>query len=177
MNRRIIAFFALLAPIAIWAQGVKIEFFTPSVVHVVKYQGQAVTPESKVIIAKPEDVKLTRKGNTTSSSQLSVKLDEKTVRIVTDVIFGTMMYTYQYSNGLITLSEYAGSMSEIISKEGLPAGVGFIADLFIGSIPNSGDIAKEVTYYLISKAFENNTTEGTEPEGQAAGNPAAETEP
>ena len=57
MNRRIIAFFALLAPIAIWAQGVKIEFFTPSVVHVVKYQGQAVTPESKVIIAKPEDVK------------------------------------------------------------------------------------------------------------------------
>ena len=78
MNRRTIAFFALLAPIAIWAQGVKIEFFTPSVVHVVKYQGQAVTPESKVIIAKPEDVKLTRKGNTTSSSQLSVKLDEKT---------------------------------------------------------------------------------------------------
>ena len=41
MNRRIIAFFALLAPIAIWAQGVKIEFFTPSVVHVVKYQNQA----------------------------------------------------------------------------------------------------------------------------------------
>ena len=78
MNRISIAILALLAPIAIWAQGVKIEFFTPSVVHVVKYQNQAVTPESKVIIAKPEDVKLTRKGNTTSSSQLSVKLDEKT---------------------------------------------------------------------------------------------------
>ena len=78
MNRISISILALLAPIAIWAQGVKIEFFTPSVVHVVKYQGQAVTPESKVIIAKPEDVKLTRKGNTTSSSQLSVKLDEKT---------------------------------------------------------------------------------------------------
>lgn len=115
--------------------------------------------------------------NANNSGLLGVKLDEKTVRIVTDVIFGTMMYTYQYSNGLITLSEYADSMSEIILKEGLPAGVGFIADLFIGSIPNSGDIAKEVTYYLISKAFENNTTEGTEPEGQAAGNPAAETEP
>ena len=78
MNRKTIAILALLAPIAIWAQGVKIEFFTPSVVHVVKYQGQAVTPESKVIIAKPEDVKLTRKGNTTSSSNLTVKLDEKT---------------------------------------------------------------------------------------------------
>ena len=78
MNRTSIAILALLAPIAIWAQGVKIEFFTPSVVHVVKYQGQAVNPESKVIIAKPEEVALTTKGNTTSSSELSVKLDEKT---------------------------------------------------------------------------------------------------
>jgi alpha-D-xyloside xylohydrolase len=60
------------------AQGVKIEFFTPSVVHVVKYQGQAVSPQSKVIIAKPQDVKLTRKGNATSSSNLTVKLDDKT---------------------------------------------------------------------------------------------------
>ena len=81
MNRISIAFLALLAPIAIWAQGVqgvKIEFFTPSVVHVVKYPGQPVTPESKVIIAKPQEVKLTRKGSTTSSSDLTVKLDEKT---------------------------------------------------------------------------------------------------
>ena len=60
------------------AQDVKIEFFTPSVVHVVKYQGQAVSPQSKVIIAKPQDVKLTRKGNATSSSNLTVKLDDKT---------------------------------------------------------------------------------------------------
>ena len=60
------------------AQGIKIEFFTPSVVHVVKYQGQAVSPQSKVIIAKPQDVKLTRKGNATSSSNLTVKLDDKT---------------------------------------------------------------------------------------------------
>ena len=78
MNRTSIAILALLAPIAMWAQGVKIEFFTPSVVHVVKYQGQAVNPESKVIIAKPQEVALTQKGNTTSSQELSVKLDEKT---------------------------------------------------------------------------------------------------
>ena len=78
MNRTSIAILALLAPIAMWAQGVKIEFFTPSVVHVVKYQGQAVNPESKVIIAKPQEVALTQKGNTTSSQKLSVKLDEKT---------------------------------------------------------------------------------------------------
>ena len=78
MNRVTIAIFALLAPIAMCAQGVKIEFFTPSVVHVVKYQGQAVSPQSKVIIAKPQDVKLTRKGNATSSSNLTVKFDDKT---------------------------------------------------------------------------------------------------
>ena len=78
MNRVTLAILALLAPIAMCAQGVKIEFFTPSVVHVVKYQGQAVSPQSKVIIAKPQDVKLTRKGNATSSSNLTVKLDEKT---------------------------------------------------------------------------------------------------
>ena len=78
MNRVTVAILALLAPIAMCAQGVKIEFFTPSVVHVVKYQGQAVSPQSKVIIAKPQDVKLTRKGNATSSSNLTVKLDEKT---------------------------------------------------------------------------------------------------
>ena len=78
MNRVTIAILALLAPIAMCAQGIKIEFFTPSVVHVVKYQGQAVSPQSKVIIAKPQDVKLTRKGNATSSSNLTVKLDDKT---------------------------------------------------------------------------------------------------
>ena len=78
MNRVTIAILALLAPIALCAQDVKIEFFTPSVVHVVKYQGQAVSPQSKVIIAKPQDVKLTRKGNATSSSNLTVKLDDKT---------------------------------------------------------------------------------------------------
>ena len=78
MNKVTIAILALLAPIVMCAQGVKIEFFTPSVVHVVKYPGQPVTPESKVIIAKPQEVKLTRKGSTTSSSELTVKLDEKT---------------------------------------------------------------------------------------------------
>ena len=78
MNRITIAILALLAPIAMWAQGVKIEFFTPSVVHVVKYPGQAVTTESKVIITKPQQVALTQRGAVTASSELQVKLDAKT---------------------------------------------------------------------------------------------------
>lgn len=77
-SRIITVLMTLLAPLTLCAQGVKIEFFTPSIVHVVKYPGQPVTPESKVIIAKPQEVKLTRKGSTTSSSELTVKLDEKT---------------------------------------------------------------------------------------------------
>ncbi len=77
MNKRTTAILALLAPLAIWAQSVKIEFFTPSIVHVVKYANQPITPDSKVIIAKPQEVALTQRGNITSSSVLSVKLDEK----------------------------------------------------------------------------------------------------
>ena len=77
MNRKAIVILSLLAPIAMWAQGVKIEFFTPSVVHVVRYPGQAVTPESKVVIAKPQEVALTKRGNITASSELQVKLDPK----------------------------------------------------------------------------------------------------
>ncbi|SFC39316.1 alpha-D-xyloside xylohydrolase [Xylanibacter ruminicola] len=77
-SRIITVLMTLLAPLTLCAQGVKIEFFTPSIVHVVKYPGQPVTPESKVIIAKPQEVKLTRKGSTTSSSELTVQLNEKT---------------------------------------------------------------------------------------------------
>jgi len=78
MNKRTTTILALLAPLAIWAQGVKIEFFTPSIVHVVKYTNQPQPSESKVIIAKPQNVALTKRGNITSSSALSVKFDEQT---------------------------------------------------------------------------------------------------
>ena len=102
MNRISTAILALLTPIAFWAQGVKIEFFTPSVVHVVKYLGQPVTPESRVIIATPQEVKLTHKGNTTSSSELCVKLDEKTGCI-----------TFMTTKGQVLLREKSHSFSPL----------------------------------------------------------------
>ncbi len=77
-SRIITVLLTLLAPLTLCAQGVKIEFFTPSIVHVVKYPGQPVTPESKVIIAKPQQVALTQHGNTTESAELKVQLNEKT---------------------------------------------------------------------------------------------------
>ena len=54
-------------------QDVKLEFVTPSIVHVVK--GQAT--KSLVVTAPPSTVKVTKKGNATSSSELIVKQDAK----------------------------------------------------------------------------------------------------
>ncbi len=62
---------ALLAAAAVWAQDVTVEFMTPSIVHVVKGQ----PTKTLVITAKPGDVAVTRKGNTWSSSELTVKMD------------------------------------------------------------------------------------------------------
>ncbi len=69
----------LLMTLVGYAQTVKVEFMTPSIVHVVKYPAaEQNLPRSLVVTAKPQDVKLTKKGNSTTSSELTVRLDEKT---------------------------------------------------------------------------------------------------
>ena len=60
-----------LAAITCQAQQVQIEFMTPAIVHVVK--GEAT--KSLVVTAKPQQVDVVKKGNTTSSSVLTVKQD------------------------------------------------------------------------------------------------------
>ena len=63
---------------------VSLEFFTPSVVRVVKVpaqKGAVPRGRSLVVIAKPEDVQVTRSGNTVSSSVLSVKVDPRTAAL------------------------------------------------------------------------------------------------
>ena len=82
------------------------------------------------------------------------KVSGETVRIVTDVVFGALMYGYQYKNEQITLDEYVSSMSEVLIREGLPAGVGLLVSVLpIGQIPYAEVMAKEATYYLIAKAY------------------------
>jgi len=49
-----------------------IEFMTPRTVHIVKGQ----PTDSRVVIAKPGEVAVVRKGNTVSSAELTVKYDE-----------------------------------------------------------------------------------------------------
>ena len=60
------------------AQDVKVEFFTPSIVHVVKDE----PTKTLVITAKPEPVPVTHTGNTWKSSELTVKLEPETQTLV-----------------------------------------------------------------------------------------------
>ena len=53
------------------AQEIKVEFFTPSIVHVVKGQ----PTKTLVVTAKPEQVAITQKSNIWASSELTVKQD------------------------------------------------------------------------------------------------------
>ena len=78
--RKISPFLALLLATTIgYAQNVKVEFFTPRIVHVVKYpSANTADGKSLVVTAQPEQVTLTKKGNATSSSELTVRQDPKT---------------------------------------------------------------------------------------------------
>ena len=58
---------------------VTLEFFTPSIVHVVKAPvGHEYQKNSLVVIAKPDEVAIKKNGNSVSSNILSVKMDPKT---------------------------------------------------------------------------------------------------
>ena len=58
---------------------VKVEFYTPSIVHIVKSPtGHQYSKQSLVVIASPENVNVTQKGNTLMSGVLTVTVDDKT---------------------------------------------------------------------------------------------------
>jgi len=71
MKRFLSVFAALLVVAVSQAQDVKVEFVTPSIVHIVK--GQAT--KSLVVIAQPEQVAVNKMGNTWKSRELTVKQD------------------------------------------------------------------------------------------------------
>ena len=79
MKRFCLALLACLTINAGYAQRVKIEFFTPRVVHIVKSQTDDYAgKKSLVVTATKQDVALQQRGGTISSGELSVKLDERT---------------------------------------------------------------------------------------------------
>ena len=58
---------------------IKAEFYTPTIVRVTKTPvGRNYTPKDLVVTAKPQDVTVSRKGNSMSSSSLTVKMDART---------------------------------------------------------------------------------------------------
>ena len=68
----------LTACMSVWAADVKVEFVTPSIVHVVKGE----PTKTLVVTLKPQQVAVTQKGNTWKSSELTVKLEPLTETLV-----------------------------------------------------------------------------------------------
>ena len=68
----------LTACMSVWAADVKVEFVTPSIVHVVKGE----PTKTLVVTLKPQQVAVTQKGNTWKSSELTVKLEPQTETLV-----------------------------------------------------------------------------------------------
>ncbi len=91
------------------------------------------------------------------SGMLSDRISKEGLHTLADIVFATTVYGYLYNKGEITLQEYTSLMSEILIKEGVPAGVGFIAEKL--PIPGGGAIAKKVVSYLISSVYGNGEEE------------------
>ena len=71
MRKSLLLFAVWLASVGGLAQEVKVEFFTPSIVHVVKGQ----PTKTLVVMAKPENVPLSNVKGQWKSSELTVRLD------------------------------------------------------------------------------------------------------
>ena len=71
MKQLVITLLTVMFSVAVSAQNVKVEFITPSIVHIVKGQ----PTKTLVVMAKPENVAVSRQGNTWKSAELTVKQD------------------------------------------------------------------------------------------------------
>ena len=74
MRKPLLTLLLLQAIAVAFAQEVNIEFITPSIVHITRGE----PTKTLVVTAMPEQVPLTRKGNETSSSVLTVRQDPRT---------------------------------------------------------------------------------------------------
>jgi len=74
MRRLLFLLISLSVLISLKAQDVKIEFVTPSIVHVIK----GTPTKTLVVTVKPADVQITRQGYAISSDVLTVRQDPKT---------------------------------------------------------------------------------------------------
>ena len=89
---------ALVGGNVVWSQETKIEFITPGIVHVVK-SPEGKRPKSLVVIAKPQEVAVSHKGNTWKSSTLTVKMNPESKYL-----------TFLSANGKVLLRETSGTI-------------------------------------------------------------------
>ena len=121
---------ALLLTTAAWAQEMKVEFMTPSIVHVVKGE----PTKSLVVIAKPEQVKVTQKGNTWKSSELTVKLEPETQTLVFMTSKGKVLLK-EKGISMVRKNEYEFEVSQsfFLDKDEAIYGLGTIQNGYLRS--------------------------------------------
>ena len=116
MKRLFLTFIVSALCLLASAQEVKIEFITPSIVHVTK----GVPTKSLVVIAQPEEVAVTRKGDALSSKVLTVRQNPKTGAL-----------TFLTAQGKVLLREKSCDVSKVqqvftLDKEEAIYGLGTI---------------------------------------------------
>ena len=74
-------------------------------------------------------------------------LRPETLDILADLASGAILYGDLYRNGEISVWEYAGNMSAVIFKAGLPLGAEFLGNLL--PVPGAGYLAREAAVYLL----------------------------
>ena len=124
MKRFLFLFAACLTTVAVLAQpDVKIEFFTPSIVHIVKGQ----PTKSLVITAKPEQVEVVKQGNTWKSSELIVKYDPAMMSFTFCTAKGRVLLREQgWSTIRQNLEDFKVSQTFLLDKDEAIYGLGTI---------------------------------------------------
>jgi alpha-D-xyloside xylohydrolase len=124
MKRYLFLFAACLTTVAGLAQpDVKIEFFTPSIVHIVKGQ----PTKSLVITAKPEQVEVIHQGNTWKSSELIVKYDPAMMSFTFCTVKGRVLLREQgWSTIRQNLEEFKVNQTFLLDKDEAIYGLGTI---------------------------------------------------
>ena len=124
MKSYLFLFAACLTTVAALAQpDVKIEFFTPSIVHIVKGQ----PTKSLVVTAKPEQVEVIHQGNTWKTSELIVKYDPDMMSFTFCTAKGRVLLREQgWSTIRQNLEDFKVSQTFLLDKDEAIYGLGTI---------------------------------------------------
>ena len=117
MKRLVITLLTVMFTVVVSAQNVKVEFISPSIVHIVKGQ----PTKTLVVTAMPENVAVNKNGNTWKSSELTVKQDAQ----------GNL--TFLTAKGKVLLKEKSCDVKEVrqtftLDKDEAVYGLGTVQD-------------------------------------------------